>query len=494
MFECKSLSRRLASGICAAALVAGCAGLLAAEPGSSQDRVREDDGDRTARALERAERDAARAAERASRDEARYAEDRARILERDSNDPERQQRELARLEEDRAEILAKAQEEAAKDAEDFAKELAKAQEDAAKDAAERAENAAEYGSSSDMHDLAADELPDYDERGFPVRRGEIVGLSLGESALERLKESGFEVLSRQELPALGSWLHRLQAPAGQDASTALQIARGAEPDAVFDYTHYYGLQYTPAGAGASSAQGSLPRKEGRLTIGMIDTAIVSHPTLSDVSVESRDFASGDTVPKAHGTAVASILASEGTSKLYVANIFRTGRTARPYTSADTIVDALNWMVLQRVPVVNMSLAGPSNAILDRLIEQAVGRGTLIVAAAGNGGPSAPPAYPAALAPVIAVTAVDRRGRVYRYANQGNYITVSAHGVDEPAANALGGITRFSGTSFATPHVAAWMARCQQRSSAQSCARRLRRSARDLGETGYDPVYGHGLIE
>ena len=152
------------------------------------------------------------------------------------------------------------------------------------------------------------------------------------------------------------------------------------------------------------------------------------------------------------------------------------------------------MVGNDVSVVNMSLSGPRNAILDRLITQAVGRGTLIVAAAGNGGPSAPPAYPAALRPVVAVTAVDSDRRVYRYANQGTYITVSALGVGQPAADTRGGISRFDGTSFATPHVAAWMARCLTRNNAAACGRTLRRSARDLGEPGYDPIYGYGLIE
>ncbi|WP_234029632.1 S8 family serine peptidase [Erythrobacter sp. THAF29] len=486
-------SRRLLGGICAIAVAIGSAGMLSADPGRSQDRDRDrEDSDRAERALERAERDAARAAERAARDEARYVDDRAEILDKTTDDPVRQERELAKLEEDRAETLMKAQEEAIKDAEDLAEELAKAQEEAAEDAAERAEEAAEYGSSSELSDIAEGENPEYDERGFPVRRGEIVGLSLSDEQLASLGQAGFEVVRRHELQALGNWLHRLKVPEGMDAPTALAAARDAEPNATFDFTHYYAMQYVPSGNDRSLGAATLPRKKGRLTIGMIDTAIVSHPALSNVSITQRDFADAEGVPKAHGTAVASILASEGSSTLYVANIFR-GRGKRPFTSADTIVDALDWMVAKRVPVVNMSLSGPRNAILDRLIEQAIGRGTLIVAAAGNGGPSAPPAYPAALPPVIAVTAVDQRNRVYRYANQGRYITVSARGVNEPAANALGGITRFSGTSYATPHVAAWMARCRTKSSPTSCARRLRRSAQDLGAKGYDPVYGYGLI-
>lgn len=484
--------RRWLSGLCAIALSVGGAGVLTAEPGSGREPDPED-SDRAQRALERAERDASRAAERAMRDDIRYQEDRAEILEKTAEDPVRQQEELAKLEQDRTETLAKAEEDAVKDAEDLAKELAKAQEDAAEDAAERAEELADYGSSEELRGLAESESPEFDDRGYPVRRGEIVGLSLKPVEVENLQGAGFEVIEQQELPALGSSLHRLKAPDGLDAPAALELARSEEPQATFDFTHYYAMQYAPSGAETGAASVVLPRKKGRLTIGMIDTGIVSHPALADVSIAARDFADSDSVPKAHGTAVASILASEGSSKLYVANIFR-GRNARPYTSADTIVDALEWMVAEGVPVVNISLAGPRNEILDRLIEQAVGRGTLIVAAAGNGGPSAPPAYPAALAPVIAVTAVDERNRVYRYANQGRYITVSARGVDEPAASSFGGYSRFSGTSFATPHVAAWMARCVARSSDRSCARKLRRSALDLGAPGHDPVYGYGLID
>lgn len=483
---------RWVGGLCAIALAVGGANVFAAGPGSGREPDPED-SDRAQRALERAERDASRAAERAIRDEIRYQEDRAEIFEKTADDPVRQQEELAKLEQDRTETLAKAEEEAIKDAEDLAKELVKAQEEAAEDAAERADDMAEFGSSEELRGLAESESPEFDERGFPVRQGEIVGLKLEASVVRNLEQAGFEVIEQQELPALGSWLHRLKAPEGMDAPAALKLARNAEPGYTFDFTHYYAMQYAPTGQQSSAAPVTLPRKKGRLTIGMIDTGIVSHPSFADVSINARDFADSDSVPKAHGTAVASILASEGSSNIYIANIFR-GRNARPYTSADTIVEALEWMVGQGVPVVNMSLAGPRNEILDRLIDQAVGRGTLIVAAAGNGGPSAPPAYPAALEPVIAVTAVDERNRVYRYANQGRYITVSARGVDEPAANYNGGITRFSGTSFATPHVSAWVARCLERSSGTSCARKLRRSARDLGAPGHDPVYGYGLID
>lgn len=452
--------------------------------------------DPTDRAVERAARDAARAQEDADRAAARDAQERANILSRNQDDPVRQQEELARLEADRQEDLAKAAEDAARNAADYAEELAKAAEDEAKDAAERAEDAAdmaELGSSTEMRSLAREETPDFDERGFPVRRGEIVALDLSESDLAAMQQQGFRLLGSEELSALGSRIARLAAPDNLDASGALVEAKRIAPEGTFDYTHYYRMQFSPAGDVRPSSGASLPQRAGSLRIGMIDTGVIGHPSLRRAALEIRDFGEpGAAVPTAHGTAVASILVSEGTRTLYVANVFR-GTGHEPYTSADALARALEWMVASHVPVVNMSLAGPRNAILDRLVMQSAQRGTLIVAAAGNGGPAAPPAYPAALSPVVAVTAVDQRNRVYRYANQGRYITVAARGVDEPAADASGGIGRFSGTSFATPHVSAWLARCLQDASGPACARQMRNQAQDLGEPGRDPVYGFGLL-
>ena len=444
----------------------------------------------TQRATERANRDTDRLAERAARDEARYLEERASILTKEAGDPVKQQEELAKLELDRVQEQAKLQEEAARIAEDFADEIA----DIEEDFADRSADLREFGESRELQDLAERENPEFDDRGFPVRRREVVGLDITAEDERELVGKGFGVIGRQPLPAFGSTVTRLSVPEGMETDDALQIVRAALPGRTFDYTHYYAMQFSTAGDGRTEDKAArLPQKQGRLTIGMIDTGVASHAALQRASIESRNFGSRSAADlNGHGTAVASILVSEGAKRLYVANIFR-GDERRPFTSADAIADALEWMVAKKVPVVNMSLAGPRNAILDRLVEQAVGRGTLIVAAAGNGGPTAPPAYPAALRSVVAVTAVDGNDRVYRYANQGRYITVSARGVQEAAADSRGGVGRFSGTSFATPHVSAWLARCLGNSSSAACGRTLRQSARDLGAPGYDPVYGYGLV-
>lgn len=451
--------------------------------------------DRAQRAMERALRDTARAQERADKDAARYVEDKARIMDRAAADPVRAREDLVKLEADKAKDAGKAAEDAAKDAADLQKDLQKAEEDATRASIRAGEDAGDHGSSTDMRHLASAEAPEFDRRGFPVRRGEVVGLNLRPEALANAQARGFRVIARDGLQALGGEVVRLAAPKGLDAEEALRRMRQIDPDAVLDYVHYYGLQYRPSGTAAAGRAGALPRRSDGLTIGMIDTGVTAHPALKGSSVRTRDFSAGaGAVPVDHGTAVASILVSEGASRLYVANIFRGADADAPYTSADAIVKALEWMVGNDVPVVNVSLAGPRNAVLDALIERTAAKGVAIVAAAGNGGPTAPPSYPAALRRVVAVTAVDRDMRVYRYANQGRYITVAARGVREAAAQSGGGIGRFSGTSFATPHIAAWMARCMKAGPGDDCTARLRRTARDLGEPGFDAVYGYGYVQ
>lgn len=467
---------------------------LEARDGSREDRVDRIDPNAQRdfdRARQRAAEDAVKDQKHPQSREAKDAED----LAKDTAD---MQKRAAKDAQDAAEDAAKAAEDAAKEAAKAAEEAAEAAEEAAEAAAKAAEEAAEErrGSSESMHDLASAESPEKDSRGFPVRRGEIVALDLNDAALASAQAKGFAIIERTPLLALNSSVTRLSIPADMDAQTALAVMRAIDTNGSYDLTHYYAMQFATQGTGSGAKPRKLAGRKGNLTIGMIDTGVSSHRVLSETSLQQRDFSDGKNGgPTEHGTAIASLLARDGASQIYAANIFR-GSAAKPFTSADAIVRALDWMVGQNVPVINISLAGPRNKILDRLISRAVDKGYVIVAAAGNGGPTAPPAYPAALPNVVAVTAVDRKLHVYRYANQGGYITVSAQGVDVSAAAPGGGIGNYTGTSFATPHIAAWMARCAKSISSATrtkCIAALAKSAKDLGAPGKDEIYGLGYI-
>ena len=109
------------------------------------------------------------------------------------------------------------------------------------------------------------------------------------------------------------------------------------------------------------------------------------------------------------------------------------------------------------------------------------------------GPGAPPAFPAALDGVIAVTAVDVDGRLFEPANRGDYVDVAAPGV-RVIAPAAGPET---GTSFAAPFVTAWVAaKIAEGGPADAAAmhRAIAATARDLGPAGRDPDFGWGLLQ
>ncbi|WP_298288599.1 S8 family serine peptidase [Novosphingobium sp.] len=470
-----------------------------------------DEEPRTSQAQERMERDMARAAERASAAAERAAEQRAKFEAREVRDPVRAAEDLAKIDADKVREQTKAVEERARIEENFAEESAKEAEDAAKDAQDRAEDAAKEqaelaedanddrgpkGSSIEMRDIARTESAEHDADGFPVRRGEVVVMDLPPAALSAAQAKGFRLIERQKLEGLDREIVRLAAPEGVSSLTAREQVRELAPGVVVDLVHYYGLNLTAGSHGKRTSAKALTetRRDTALTVGMIDTAVGPHPALGKARLVA--WPSGD-LPKApveHGTAVASLLAGEGSATIFSANIFR-GPANRPFTSADVIAQAFEWMVSSKVTTINMSLAGPRNAILDRLIRDAMLQGVQVVAAAGNGGPTAPPAYPAAVQGVVAVTAVDRDKRIYRYANRGTYVTVAAKGVGVLAARSAGGYATFDGTSFATPHIAGWMARCRAKGgTAATCRDQLKVAARDLGPAGFDDTYGYGLVE
>src|SRR3546814_3360538 len=78
---------------------------------------------------------------------------------------------------------------------------------------------------------------------------------------------------------------------------------------------------------------------------------------------------------------------------------------------------------------------------------------LIVAAVGNDGPAAPPAYPASYRGVFAVTGVDTKGRALPEAGRALHVDFAAPGEAVLAATGVAGTDRMRGTSFAAPLVA-----------------------------------------
>jgi subtilisin family serine protease len=162
-------------------------------------------------------------------------------------------------------------------------------------------------------------------------------------------------------------------------------------------------------------------------------------------------------------------------------------------SALTISRALNWLVGRKVRVVSISLVGPRNALLERAIAATSTRGIVVVAAVGNDGPSAPPAYPASYPSVLAVTGVDGRNRALIEAGRALHLDYAAPGADIKAPDARGTDRNVRGTSYAVPFVAARAAAAIDRGQGAAVRTALDAEARDLGKKGADKSFGRGLL-
>lgn len=295
------------------------------------------------------------------------------------------------------------------------------------------------------------------DHGQPVRRGVLVALDPDAVSVKLAARAGFALVANDPDPQLGMRVVEFAVPRGMSAREGLKRLRKAAPGLQADYDPVY----EPAGGvllpfEAALASGAAGGDGG--SIGMIDGGVASSPALAGARIEQNGFA-GSPHPTGHGTAVASLLvgnqgrfhgAAVGAS-LYVADVYGGNRAAG---SASAIVRALGWLLGHHPKVINISLVGPSNALVQRAIRIVQSRGVQVVAAVGNDGPAAPPQYPASYGGVVAVTGVDARGRALPEAGKAAHLDFAAPGADMAAALPGRGFARVRGTSFAAPLVSA----------------------------------------
>jgi hypothetical protein len=242
-------------------------------------------------------------------------------------------------------------------------------------------------------------------------------------------------------------------------------------------------------------------------VGIVDGPVAAIAALAGASITRKSFlaATETASPAGHATAIAALISGQDgvpgfwsmapQARLHSAEIMRSVG-ADDCTNSAALVRALDWLLAEKVQIINLSLGGPGDGVMEKAFARLAELPVTLVAAAGNGGPAAPPAYPAAYPGVIAVTATDASDKPYAAANRGAYITLAAPGVDLWVPDAVSG-HYVSGTSFSAAVVTAAGALLLGRNArldAKSLARQLCRGARDLGAPGPDPVFGCGLIQ
>jgi hypothetical protein len=371
------------------------------------------------------------------------------------------------------------------------------------------------------------------------RANEVLAINLGREGLAKVRAGNYKLLGQVDLPELGLTVARLEPPAGLNTISGWERLYDLAPDGGFALNRVYAPYRLGAGPGSSGPGVGVAAGKGctaercfgptlikwkvplgacarHVKVGVVDTGFdVSHPAFADLRYAYKEFLPEGKVkaPDEHGTGVLSLLAGNAGSgtpglipeaRYVLANVFYSDSEGQPVSDTVQMLQALAWLKKSGVAVANLSFAGPPDDLVHRAVQELTKAGIVVVAAAGNEGPSAPPSYPAAYEEVIAVTAVDRHLAAYRYASRGDHIDLAAPGVD--VWTALPGRREGpqTGTSFAVPFVTAVVAVANADSGLHPdddpLAAKTRvlaaiaKSVKSLGRSDRDPTFGAGLVQ
>lgn len=287
------------------------------------------------------------------------------------------------------------------------------------------------------------------------------------------REHGLSRVTDWPMSLVGVDCFVLQAPEGHDAAAvAAELERDravawSEPMRVYraqgaaPNDPLFPLQPAASAWRLAELRGAATGKGVRVAV--IDSAIdPTHPDLAGQVASRGNFVLGHPVSaEAHGTGVAGVIAALSDNRLGIAGVAPGARLmalracwqrAVDETLCDTLslAKALSFAIERKAQVINMSLAGPPNLLLARLIDVARERDAVVIAAAdpalADGG------FPASHPGVVAVTAV--RGRP-----AGAFAAPSR---DIPTTQPGGGFALVSGSSYGAAHVSGLFALLRER--------------------------------
>ncbi|VAW79799.1 hypothetical protein MNBD_GAMMA12-58 [hydrothermal vent metagenome] len=322
-------------------------------------------------------------------------------------------------------------------------------------------------------------------------------------------QQGYKVISRRHYKGLGLVLTILRTPDGVSADQAITSLRAQYKQSAIDRNTVYTLH-----AGKPESLKYMQRINwstptatcGKgLKVGLLDSAVdTKHKAFRSRNIIQKTFIVAGTSPasRLHGTAIASQWLGNSKSgiagvipgaTLYSGAVFYK-KNKQQLTNSNLVISGLDWLIVNRVDVINLSFGGQRNDVIEKSIKKALSKGISVVASAGNGGPKGKAVYPAAQKGVVAVTALTVSNKIYAYATHGHYIDLAAPGVNILVAKPGNRIKYVSGTSFSAPYVSAALLVLKRKKNLRSHHSRLRWLKQKARSLGTAKTFGKGLLQ
>ncbi len=247
-----------------------------------------------------------------------------------------------------------------------------------------------------------------------------------------------------------------------------------------------------------------------VTVAVVDSGSGPHPDLAENLLPGRSFMNStetqdgnDIDASGHGSHVAGIIAAAANNGIGGSGVAPNAKILpikvldqAGQGDARDVAAGVRFAADSGAQVINLSLGGATeSSSLTQAIQYANDKGALVVAAAGNGGATDKPKWPASLDLTIAVTAVDSSKNVTSFDQRGDYIDIAAPGASI-VSTAKGDYVALSGTSMAAGFVAgaaALLFAAEPRISNAQVRDILLRTATDIGDAGRDQTYGVGFL-
>ncbi|MFD3258467.1 S8 family peptidase [Paenibacillus lentus] len=252
----------------------------------------------------------------------------------------------------------------------------------------------------------------------------------------------------------------------------------------------------------------LSKGSNDVIVAVVDTGVdLYHPDLQGRLLKGYNVVAPDEEPVddvGHGTHVAGIISANVNNGEGIAGMMWGGKIL-PVKALDksgsgttySVAQGIIWAADNGAKVINLSLGNYADAqFLHEAIKYAYDKDVVLVAATGNDNTERP-GYPAAYPEVLSVSATDYNLQKASFSNYGDYVDVVAPGESIASTYPDNQYAALSGTSMASPHVAALAALIRSVNpdlKNTEVMDIIRNNVIDLGDPGHDNLYGHGQID